>query len=77
MKSPPYWPACGEDREMKVCTLWSGSVDRMPLQISPPVMTSSDKEGTEHERSTGQRSWRGADLHTDSYEDRVLCHCQM
>lgn len=34
---PPYWPAWGEDREMKELTLCSERVDRIPLQTRPPV----------------------------------------
>lgn len=38
---PPYCPACGEDRDMKECTLWSGRVDRIPRHTRPPE-TDSD-----------------------------------
>lgn len=34
--SLPYWPACGELREIKLRTQWSGKACRMDLDISPP-----------------------------------------
>lgn len=52
---PPYWPACGEDSEINDWTLWLARVDRIPLQISPPL--EKDQKKTKKTATVNNTEW--------------------